>query len=44
VIAGINQGVSIRFIFSLELQKSMHNRCKLYVILSLNEKGMEEGI
>ena len=37
-----NQGVSLRFVSSLQLQKSMRKGCKLYVILALNEKGVEE--
>jgi hypothetical protein len=39
VIVGRNQGVSIRFITSLQLQKNMCKGCKMYAILSLNEKG-----
>jgi hypothetical protein len=31
VIVGRNQGVSLRFISSLQLHKSMHKGCKLYV-------------
>jgi hypothetical protein len=44
VIVGWNQGVSLRFISSLLLWKSMHKGCKLYAILVLNEKGVEEGL
>jgi hypothetical protein len=44
VIVGWNQGVSLRFISSLQLQKSMCKGCKLYVILALNEKGVAEGL
>jgi hypothetical protein len=44
VIVGWNQGVSLRFISSLKLRKSMHKGCKLYVILVLNEKGVAEGL
>jgi hypothetical protein len=44
VIVGWNQGVSLRFISSLHLQKSMHKGCKLYAILALNEKGVAEGL
>jgi hypothetical protein len=44
VIAGRNQGVSLRFVSSLQLQKSMRKGCKLYVILALNEKGVAEGL
>ena len=40
VIVGWNQGVSLRFISSLQLRKSMHKGCKLYAILALNEKGL----
>jgi hypothetical protein len=39
VIVGRNQGVSLRFISSLQLQKNMCKGCKLYAILALNEKG-----
>jgi hypothetical protein len=44
VIVGWNQGVSLRFVSSLQLQKSMCKGCKLYVILALNEKGVAEGL
>jgi hypothetical protein len=44
VIVGRNQGVSLRFISSLQLQKSMCKGCKLYAILALNDKGMVEGL
>jgi hypothetical protein len=44
VIVGRNQGVSLRFFSSLQLRKSMHKGCKLYVILALNEKGVAEGL
>jgi hypothetical protein len=44
VIVGRNQEVSLRFISSLQLQKSMHKGCKLYPILALNDKGMVEGL
>jgi hypothetical protein len=44
VIVGRNQGVSLRFVSSLQLQKSMHKGCKLYAILALNEKGVAEGL
>ena len=43
VIEGKNQGVSLRFISSLQLRKSMRKGCKLYAILALNEKGATEG-
>jgi hypothetical protein len=44
VIVGWNQGVSLRFISSLQLWKSMRKGCKLYAILALNEKGLAEGL
>jgi hypothetical protein len=44
VIVGRNKGVSLRFISSLQLQKSMRKRCRLYAILELNEKGEEKGL
>jgi hypothetical protein len=44
VIIGRNQGVSLRFISSLQLQKSMCKGGKLYVILAINEKGVAEGL
>jgi hypothetical protein len=44
VIIGQNQGVSLRFISSVQLQKSMRKGCKFYAILALNEKGLAEGI
>jgi hypothetical protein len=44
VIVGWNQGVSLRFISSLQLRKSMRKGCKLYAILALNEKGLAEGL
>jgi hypothetical protein len=44
VIVGRNQGVSLRFISSLQLPKNMCNGCKLYAILALNEKGVAEGL
>jgi hypothetical protein len=44
VIVGRNQGVSLRFISSLQLRKSMRKGCKLYAILALNEKGVAEGL
>jgi hypothetical protein len=39
VVVWRNQGVSLIFIFSLQLQKNMRKGCKLYAILCLNEKG-----
>jgi hypothetical protein len=44
MIVGRNQGVSLRFISSLQPQKSMHKGCKIYVILALNKKGVAEGL
>ena len=44
MIVGCNQGVSLRFISSLQLQKSMCKGCKIYAILALNEKGVVEGL
>jgi hypothetical protein len=44
VIVGQNQGVSLRFIYSLYLWKSMQKGFKLYAILALNEKGVVEGL
>jgi hypothetical protein len=44
VIVGWNQEVSLRFVSSLQLRKSMRKGCKLYVILALNEKGIAEGL
>jgi hypothetical protein len=44
MIVGRNQGVSLRFISSLQLRKSMCKGCKIYVILALNEKGVVEGL
>jgi hypothetical protein len=44
VIVGRNQGVSLRFVSSLQLRKSMRKGCKLYAIPALNEKGVAEGL
>ena len=44
MIIGRNQGFSLRFISSLQLQKSQCNGCKIYVILTLNKKGVVEGL
>jgi hypothetical protein len=44
VIVGRNKGVSLRFIYSLQLQKSMCKGCKIYAILVLNDKGVVEGL
>jgi hypothetical protein len=44
VIVDRNQGVSLRFISSLQLWKSMCKGCELYAILVLNEKGVVEGL
>jgi hypothetical protein len=44
VNVGRNQGVFLRFVSSLQLRKSMRKGCKLYAILTLNEKGVAEGL
>jgi hypothetical protein len=44
VIVGRNHGVSLRFISSLQLRKSMRKGCKIYAILALNEKGVAKGL
>jgi hypothetical protein len=44
VIVGQNQGVSLRFISSFQLRKSMCKGCNIYVILALNEKGVAKGL
>jgi hypothetical protein len=44
VIVGRNQGVSLRFISSLQLHKSMFKECKIYAILVLNERGEAEAL
>jgi len=44
VIVAHNQGVSLIFIYSLQLRKSMRKGCKLYAILALNEKGIAKGL
>ena len=44
VIVEKNQGVSLRFITSLQLKKNILKGCKLYAILSLNKKGVAEGL
>jgi hypothetical protein len=44
VIVGINHGVSLRFIYSLHLRKSMCKGCKLYEILALNKKVVVKGL
>jgi hypothetical protein len=44
VIVGRNQGVSLRFVSSLQLRKSMRKWCNLSAILALNEKGVAEGL
>jgi hypothetical protein len=44
VIVGLNQGVSLRLISSLQLWKSMCKVCKIYAIVVLNEKGVVEGL
>jgi hypothetical protein len=42
VIVGRNQGVSMRFISSLQIQKSIHKGWNLYAVLALNEKADAE--
>jgi hypothetical protein len=37
-LVGMNQGVSLRFIASLQLKKSMRKGCTLYAVLSMNDK------
>jgi hypothetical protein len=44
VIVYRNQGVSLRFISSLQIRKSFCKGCKPYVILALNEKGITKGL
>jgi hypothetical protein len=44
VVVGRNQGVSLRFVSSLQLRKSMRKGCKLYAVLVLNENGVAEGL
>jgi hypothetical protein len=44
VIVGQNQGLSLRFISSLQLRKSMRKGCKFYAIIALNEKGVVEVV
>ena len=44
VIVGRNQGVSLRFISSLQLQKRMRKGCMLYAILEINDKSEIEGL
>ena len=44
MIVGQNQGVSLRFISSLQLWKSMHKGCKIIVILVLNEKRAAKSL
>jgi hypothetical protein len=44
MIVGQNQGVSLRFISSLELRKSMQKGYNIYVILALNKKGVAKGL
>ena len=43
VIVARNQGVSLRFVSSLQLRKSMRKGCKIYAILALNEKAVTKG-
>jgi hypothetical protein len=44
VIVGWNHVVSMRFVSSLQLRKSMHKGYKIYAILVLNEKGVTKGL
>ena len=44
MIVGQNHGVSLRFISSLQLWKSMCKGCKLYAIRALNERVVAEGL
>jgi len=44
VIVGRNQGVSLRFISSLQLWKSTRKGCKIYENLVLNENGVAKGL
>jgi hypothetical protein len=44
VIVGTNQGVSLRFISSLQLHNTLHKGCNLYAILALNNKGKVKGL
>jgi hypothetical protein len=44
VIIGRNQGVSLIFISSLQLHKSMRKGHNIYEILALNEKVKMEGL
>jgi hypothetical protein len=44
MIVGRNQGVSLRFISSLQLQNIMCKGCKLYIVLVLNKKGNTKGL
>ena len=41
---GMMRNVSLRFLSSLQLWKRMRKLWKLYVILTLNKKGMAEGL
>jgi hypothetical protein len=43
MIVGQNQGVSLRFISSLKLRKSMYKVGNLFAILALNENRVAEG-
>jgi hypothetical protein len=44
VIIGHNQAVSLRFISSLQVWKSIRKGCKIYAILALNDKGLTKGL
>jgi hypothetical protein len=41
---GQNQGVSLRFVSSLQLRKGMRKGYNLYAILALNNRGVAEGL
>jgi hypothetical protein len=38
ILVGMNRGVSLRFISTLQLKKSMRKGCKLYVVTTMNKK------
>jgi hypothetical protein len=44
MIVDQNQGFSLMFISSLQLLKSMHKGCKIYVIPASNKKRVAEGL
>ena len=37
-------GVSLMFIPSLQLRRSMHKGCKIYSLLALNDKGLAKDL